>query len=59
MIARIKRYLAIRQAQRIREQTKAEASRWIDQDRLRRIAAEKAKRSRASRKGWETRRAGV
>ncbi len=59
MIPRIRRYLAIRQAKRIREQTKAEASRWIDQDRLRRIAAEKAKRSRAAQKGWASRRAGA
>lgn len=37
----------------------AEASRWIDQDRLRRIEAMKAKASARSAKGWNTRRAGA
>lgn len=43
-----------------REPTEAErraaASRWIDEDRARRIAAMNTPHSVAARKGWETRR---
>lgn len=38
-------------------ETIAAASRWIDEDRKRRVAALNTAHSRASRKGWETRRA--
>lgn len=42
-----------------RADTVAAASRWIDEDRKRRVAALHAARSNASRKGWAKRRAGA